>query len=508
MATGDLIKLAASDGDIDTSDQLAMFEAYGKVFVVNGANLKVADFTNTKLTTADIGDTPPDRGNILTETDGATMVVDYITAATGACTVYGKRLTTAKFQSGHAVTGTNDDGDAISFTLNAAEVAPPHWYDWTVYANDETNYGTMPDKAYVGCLSGGRCILSGNPDYPHQAPGSAAGNPWDWNIYRTTSDRAVAIGSGVAGQIGDVVRALIPTYDGQLVIGCSNSTHILLGNPADGGQMVDVIGTGIFGHTSWCLDGDGNLYFWGTGGVYRLAKGSVQVDNISLATMPNLIADTAADPSTHRITMGHDPSRRGIKICATVLATGVSSNYWFDLQTQGFFPDSHAASHGVYAQFHYDANDPAYKGLMLGGADGYIRVHDDAAENDDGTAIDSYVCFGPLPLAEDGRDGSIDAFDIVLAGGASGGSETDSNSVTLKVWSEDVAETVIEKLEAGTAPKLSMTFTGPGRSHGSKRRRGIRGAYAGLKIGNDTVSETWGFERIMLDSGAPGKRLR
>jgi len=510
MTAPTMVALAASVGEIDTSDQLMIFEAYGKIFIVNGAKLRVADFTNTKITTTDIGANPPDRGNILTEADGAKMVVDYITALTGACTIYGKRTTAATFQNAHAVTGTDDDGNAISFTLNANEVAPDpaHWYNWTVYGNNATLYGTMPAKAYIGCLSGGRCVLSGNPDYPHQAPASAAGNPWDWNIYRTTSDRAVPIGSGVAGQIGDVVRALIPTRDGQLVIGCANSMHILVGNPADGGQMVDVVGTGIFGSSSWCLDGDGNLYFWGTGGIYRLAKGSAQIENISLASMPSLISDTAADPSTYRITMGYDPARNGIKVCVTLLSSGASSNYWLDLQTQGIFPDNHDGTHGVYAQFQYDANDTAYKGLLLGCKDGYVRVHDDAEENDDGVAIDSYVCFGPLPLAEDGRDGSIEAFDVILAGGASGGSEADSDDVTLQVWSEDVAETVLEKLEAGTSPKLSMTFAGPGRARGGKRRRGVRGAYAGLKIGNSTISETWGFEKVLVDGGAPGRRLR
>jgi hypothetical protein len=507
MPAGTPVELIAARDDINTSDQLNVFEAYGKVFVVNGANLKVADFQNTKLTTTNIGANPPDRGNILTEANGAQMIVDYITALTGACVVYGYRTTAATFQNAHAVTGTDDDGNAISFTLSAAEIAPPHWYDWTVYGNDTTNYGTMPTKAYLGCLSGGRCVLSGNPIYPYQAPTSAAGNPWDWNIYRTTADRATVMGSGSAGQIGDVVRALIPARDGQLVIGCANSMHIMIDNPAYGGQMVDINGTGIFGARSWCFDGNGNLYFWGTGGVSKLVKGSAQVENVTIGNLPTLIADTGADPSTHRITMGHDAVRVGIKICITLLADGTSTNYWLDLQTGGLFLDTHTSSNGVYSIFQYDANDPTYAGLLLGCTDGYVRIHDDATTNDDGAVIDSYVCLGPIPLAEDGRDGSIEAFDMTLAGGASG-SLTDSNNATVQLWSEDVAETLLEKLNAGTNPKLAMTFTGPGRSRGAKRRRGLRGAFAGIKVGNSTVSETWGMEKIILDGGAPGKRLR
>jgi hypothetical protein len=317
----------------------------------------------------------------------------------------------------------------------------------------------------------------------------------------------VAIGTGDAGTIGDTVRALIPIRDGQFVIGCANSTHILVGNPADGGQLIAIQGVGVYGAKSWCLDADGNLYFWGTGGINKLTKNSAQVENLSQIVLPDLVKDTGADPSTHRITMGFDYDRSGIKICVTLLSNGSSTNYWLDLKTGGFFPDTHANTHGVYSQFFYDANDTAYKGLLLGCKDGYIRVHDDDEENDDSTTIDSYVCFGPIATAEDGRDGSVAAFDLTLAGGASG-SLADSNSATTEVWAEDVAETVIEDLDAGINPKLSLTFAGPGRAHGAKKRRGVRGAYVGIKIGNSTVSETWGMEQLILDGGLPGKRVR
>lgn len=507
MGAGEWVELTAASGTIDTTDQLEIFSAFGKTFFVNGANRKVMDHQNTKITTLNVGANPPDRGNILTGgTSGAQMVVDYITTTSGACTIYGWKTTTADFGA-ETVTGTDDDGNAISFT-GTAEVAPPHWYDWTVYGGDTANYGTMPAKAYLGALSGGRCVLSGNPSYPHQCPASAAGNPWDWNIYQTTADRAVLIGTGASGTIGDITRALIPVRDGQLVIGCATSIHILIGNPADGGQMVDLNGVGIFGAHSWCLDADGNLYFWGTGGIYRLAKGSAQLENISQTVMPDLIDDIGADPSTHRVTLGYDFARVGIKICITLLANGSSTNYWLDLKTLGFFPDSHANTHGVYSQFYYDANDPDYKGLLLGCKDGYVRVHDDAEANDDGAAIDSYVCFGPIPSAEDGRDGSISGIDVTLAGGASGGSEADSNNATLKVYADDVAETVVEQLEANGAPKVAAAFAGPGRKSGGKCRRSVRGAYAGIRIGNNTVSQTWGMEKIQIDGGSPGRRLR
>ncbi len=49
MSAGTMTELNTSAYTIDTTDQLAMFEGYQKVFVVNGSKLAVADFINTKI---------------------------------------------------------------------------------------------------------------------------------------------------------------------------------------------------------------------------------------------------------------------------------------------------------------------------------------------------------------------------------------------------------------------------------------------------------------------------
>ncbi|KKL57514.1 hypothetical protein LCGC14_2234660, partial [marine sediment metagenome] len=131
---GTMIQLADSIDGIDVTLGLDMFEAYGKVFIANKTNLKVVDFINVKLTITTLAGDPPDHGTVLTGgNSSAVMVVDYITALSGACTVYGKRTTTATFTSGETVTGTDDDSNGVSFAISANEVAGPHWYDWTVY---------------------------------------------------------------------------------------------------------------------------------------------------------------------------------------------------------------------------------------------------------------------------------------------------------------------------------------------------------------------------------------
>jgi hypothetical protein len=250
---GTMIQLAASaiGGELDTTDFLTVVEAFEKVFIANGTNLKVADFGNTKIATTDLNTHAPDKGNILTGgTSGAIMIVDYITSVTAdaACTIYGKRTTTATFSSGETVTGTDDDGNAITFATSAAETAPPHWYDWTVYGNDTTNFGDMPSSAYLVARYRGRLVLSGHPNYPHQWYMAKVSNPFNW-IYGSTDPLTAVAGNNVdAGEIGDIVRAMIPYGDDFLVFGCADSVHIMDGDPAFGGSIDELSNiTGIYG---------------------------------------------------------------------------------------------------------------------------------------------------------------------------------------------------------------------------------------------------------------------
>lgn len=132
-------EIAAAKNEIDVTDVLNVATAFQKIFIVNGTNLKVLDFVNTKIVTADINpaaaDGPPDFGSIITGASGAKMIVDYITAIDGACTIYGKRTTATTFVAGENVTGTNattspyyGTAGAIDFDMTAvAEVAPEHW---------------------------------------------------------------------------------------------------------------------------------------------------------------------------------------------------------------------------------------------------------------------------------------------------------------------------------------------------------------------------------------------
>jgi len=424
---GTMKELTAANGTINTNNPLTVAEAFQKVFVANQGNLKIADFANTKIATDDLNTHAPDKGNVLTGgTSGAKMVVDYITSVTAdaACDIYGLRTTTATFASGETVTGTDDDSNTITFATNAAETAPPHWYDWTPYGNDTTNFGSMPTSAYLVARYRGRLVLSGHPNYPHQWYMAKVSNPWNWKYGETDPLSAVAGNNVDAGEIGDIVRALIPYGDDFLIFGCADSMHLMDGDPAFGGSIDELSNiTGIYGPWAWCKDEDGNLYFWGSGGLYKMEGGRSKPRNISQGHLPKWVDDWAAVPATHRIVLTYDPSRNGIIISKTTLADGTNLNYWYDLKTEGFYPETYPTACGIFSSFYYDSDASGTRELILGSNDGYLRSFYDTAKDDDAgaggdTAISSYLTLPIIKLSEvEDSEGKLTSLTIELAGG-------------------------------------------------------------------------------------------
>jgi hypothetical protein len=507
-----MAELTAANNDIETTDPLTVVEAFQKLFIANKTNLKIADFANTKIATTDLNTHAPDKGNILTGgTSAAAMVVDYITSVTAdaACTIYGYRTTTATFASGETVTGTDDDGNAITFVLSAAETAPPHWYDWTPYGNDTTNFGEMPSSAYIVARYRGRLVLSGHPNYPHQWYMSKVSDPWNWTYGSTDPLTAVAGNNVDAGEIGDIVRALIPYGDDFLIFGCATSVHIMDGDPAFGGSIDELSEiTGIYSPWSWCKDEDGNLYFWGSNGLYKMAGGRSKPVNISQGHLPKWVVDWAVAPATHRIVLTYDPSRNGIIISKTTLADGTNLNYWYDLKTEGFYPETYPTACGIFCSFYYDSDASGTRELILGSNDGYLRSFYDADKDDDSggsdTAISSYVTLPLIKLSEaEDSEGKLTSLTFELAGGASSGDFSDMDGVTYELHVGDDAETVLEDIRDGATARESGTLSGTGRKNRIRKR--VRGRWLGIKLYNSTATETWVINLITGEVKPAGK---
>lgn len=499
-SAGTLEELTAANLDINTVNPITAVEAFQKVFIANKTNLKVIDFANGKIATADVGANPPDFGTILTGgTSGAEMVVDYITALSSACTIYGNRTTAATFTAGETVTGTDDDSNAISFAMTGvAEVAAPHWYDWTVFGNDST-FGEMPTSAYIVARYRGRLVLAGHPNYPHMWYMSKVADPWNWMYSDTTRLTAVAGNNIDAGEIGDIVRTMIPYGDDFLVFGCANSIHLLDGDPASNGSIDELsTTTGIFSWTSWCKDDAGNLYFYGRDGIYKMEGGRSRPTNISKSTIPKLTTTWAVDPALHRVVMAYDVVRRGILITKTTLADGTCIGYFYSLETDGFYPITLDTTNGIYCAYDYNSDTPASRALLLGSFDGYIREFVDSAKDDDVGASDAAISsyFGTVEnLSEDGdKEGILSSLTVEMAGAEAGGSFGDVDGCSYEFHRGDDAETCLERMMDGATANTTGTLSGTGRKNRIRKR--LRAAWLGLKFYNSTAAETFGINRI------------
>jgi len=569
VAAGTQIELATATGDIDTSDQLTIASTFQKVFVANGANLKVADFINTRLTHSALT-TAHARGDIVTQaTSAASMIVDHtntaktltygytttgtwdftnsvtgsgsgtaftptgqagmlthaalatahaaddvLTQATSSATMtvtatdatkthtYGT-ITAGTWDTTNSVTGS---GSGTAFTPTAVSTRPPVWYDWTVEPGGAS--GAMPAKAYLICVYRGRLVLSGNPRYPHQWFMSKLADPFDWLYGADDPMSAVAGNNADAGQCPDIVRSLISFHDDYLIFGCASTLWILRGDPVAGGSLDNLSDTtGMFGSDSWCFDDARNLYFWGSGGLYEIKSDFSGIRNLTEMVLPDIINDEAADPTTHRITMGYDKKRHGIVVAITVLATGANSNYFYSFKTKGFYPESYPNECGPYSLFYYDANDTTYSDLLVGCKDGYIRKFVTSAKDDDvggsDDAISSYVTYPITSLSGVDQNGKLSELVFDLAGGASGGDAGDTDGVTYELHKGNDAETVLEAIIDGDTAFTSGTLSGTGRQN--KIRPRMRGAYMGLKLYNSTASETWAVNRVLYGTQKAGK---
>ena len=501
-----------SGATIDTSEPVVFVEAYQKVFSINGSNLDVIDFVNTKLTLT-AGASTATRNDILTQAvTNAQMVVDFVNAAGTA--IYGKVIT-GTFNATNVVSSTGTIGDFTPSAVSSNTGTVPLFYTYTIYPDIDfggnADFGTIPTQATFGSLYRGRITLGGNKDYAHQWYMSRQAFPWDYAYFSNDAQSPVAGNDANAGELGDVGTAHIPYFDNYLVMAGAHSIWVLSGDPTSGTLRQIAFNTGIWSRESWCKGSGGNLYFLGADGIYMIDRSLSGALNLTNNVLPKYIKDWALDSTLHRVILSYDQKRHGLLICKTTITTGANEGYWFDLrvgdQTSpgGFFPESYPNSCGVFSSMFYQADDPDFNQILVGCFDGYIRTFDENTKDDDGTAISSDVLLGPFPISANNLLASkLTSQTFVTAGGGVGGTQPDTDGITYEIYVADTAEEIIEAVTATTpVPMYSVTLSGPGKS--LKQRNRARGLYAGIRIKNITAAETWAIDRVVLEIKRAGK---
>jgi hypothetical protein len=340
--------------------------------------------------------------------------------------------------------------------------------------------GQVPTGCTVCCLYRDRLFFAGQPIAPHAWFGSRQGTLTDFDYSQTDAARAIAGTTADAGLVGEDITALIPHSDDYMIFGCPNSLWIMRGDPAYGGSLDNLsYSAGIVGKSAWCRGPQGEVIFLARSGLHVIAAGgSGYPQALSRDKLPREMIDI--DPTMYTALLEYDQRDRGVHIYLTSAENKGQYHWWFDMQSNSFWPVSLSATHEPTATLAYTSASAEDSAVILGCRDGYIRRYYNSQGSDDGTAFSSYVFYGPIRTGRSDYDEGL-VKEIFGALGANSGGVT---------WSLHVGENHESALNASSFASGTLAA---GMNYRFRPR--ARGASAYLKLTN-VDTRPWAVERI------------
>jgi hypothetical protein len=358
----------------------------------------------------------------------------------------------------------------------------------TVAAWEATGSGEIPARCKLMAAWRGRLVLARGADDPHNWFMSEQGDAFAWDFFPPEGSTGIEAVNGNDSRVGpspDIINTIIPYNDDTLFFGGDHSIHLMRGDPAMGGGL-DLVSdiTGMAFGSSWAKDPEGIVYFFGSlGGVYRMVPGGIpkpmtderierRLEEVDLSVfMPRLVWNTR-DNGLHVLFV---PFGAG--------GTSVSHYFW-EKRTDSWWEDTfgNADSTGIQptAVVVYDGDDPDDRRLIFGCEDGYLRVWDAAANDDDQTAagvdvrIDAYATIGPI--ADSRREGTLSRLQLVLA--------DDQDGCAYEVFGSPTADSM------GTIKARGVVNGGRSRV----QRVRVRGQYLWVRVRNASLGERFAYE--------------
>lgn len=412
-------------------------------------------------------------GDILTLTNanGAGTVVEgeyRITAVSS-----GSTLTLATSAGGTG--GVNDDADWAIYRS-------PKDYDPSDSTLDVMvpTAGSIPHRCKAIALFRDSLWFANDAQAPNVWYKSRNGDPLDYDYGADSGDynRAVAgTNADAAGRVGDDIISLMPRGDEFMVFGCRSSIYEMRGDPAAGGQIVNLSrAVGVLDVQSFTYSPEGALLFLSRNGLYMIQPGGGSVPvPVSEDQLPRRFYDL--DPVNIEAHLTFDPRRRGVNIFLRPKDSGVGEHWWYDWRRRTFWPETYPEDQQAYSVTRLTSEDATKTRVLIGGGDGYIREFDDNATTDDGAAISSHVVYGPISLGGPRNEGWIDELNAAL--------DSASGSVTWGILAADTAEAVLDATANTTG-----TWTAGLNLRVHPR---VRGCFFGLKL---SATDAWAIEGI------------
>jgi hypothetical protein len=344
--------------------------------------------------------------------------------------------------------------------------------------------GTRPASVGIVVNWRSRLCCAGDTTSLQNLYMSRAGVPTDFDYSQTDDLAAVALNaSSQAGRVGQPITALCPLYDDHLVIGCSDSIFLLEGDPAQGGTLTCLSsGIGMIAQQLWTINPQGDLYFWGTRGFYRLKRGTKTIEKLSENRADNFFDQMGLGTFASFPAMCYDHNKRGIWISGGFSVPSNQAVMFYDEMNDAFFPQvlplvvipSGMAMSG-------DGN------FYTGGFDGNIYKYDESIKLDNGQTISSYAEIGPFMPA---GMGTATLTDLEIFMGNQGGLGTPGLKVTVTA-----TKAAYESIANVGNKSYSVTFTGNGRQKPLRQR--LTGRSFLIRVEASASNTFWDIDQIV-----------
>ena len=364
---------------------------------------------------------------------------------------------------------------------------------------------TLPPGCRLACTYRGRIVLARDASSAQNWYMSRLGDALDWDFGASPESTTAVAGnsSGKFGQPADSITALIPYSDDLLIFGCSKSMWVMEGDPGAGGRVQNVsYKTGVIGPRSWCFDDQGHLYFMGSGGLYRMPRGTRDAVPVSGRRLTRLL--DRVDTSKTFVQMGFDSFKQWVIICLTSTDSSVVGvHVIYDTISDALWPTTFATyDHNPWSILEVVGVEDEQRRVLFGGSGGYIRRMDDASASDDGTVIDSYVRLAEMEVGS----GTIESVVAEMQAEFSKDLPATLNWYLVSGRSaNEIVNIPTADIFSGAADSLTGQFsTSLGFQTPVRMRR--RGGAHSLVLRNNTATEQWAVERIRLYPAVAGRR--
>jgi len=335
----------------------------------------------------------------------------------------------------------------------------------------------------------GRIVLSGLEDDPQNWFMSKVFDPldWDYSPGTPTAVQAVAGNNADAGYVGDIITGLFPFQDDYMIMGGANSIWVMAGDPAAGGRIDNIVrGIGIAGPRAGCYDPYGNFYFFADNGLYRMPPGPGYPQPVSQARLDKSFRNI--DLSSNDVQLSYDPLWQGVHIAVVPKGSQPATapvHFWWDERTDSFWKDQYPLDIGPTNATYLASDDPEASGLIFGGWDGFLYRFDTDTTGDDGSAINTFVQFGPIAAGDVLRSTAIRELLLVT--------DEDGGSVTLDIYGGSTEEEANANALAATAPRFRRVARA-GRN-GRFRPPVADGALV-VRLSQNVSDSTWAYEAM------------